>query len=150
MAAVENSTQSTVNVTNVNWEISNATVRLAKSADPYHKQVEKCWNSFNAAMFNIEQEYWCNWDYTFRNYSRLQSCLEWHADNLYIAFPNELAHNTILKAHMYHFKNCSLLSAELMDPPENILFGLIFAPICIIPFLVTLVVYKSNNSKPQI
>ncbi|KAM4030607.1 receptor activity-modifying protein 2 isoform 4-T4 [Anomaloglossus baeobatrachus] len=66
MAAVENSTQSTVNVTNVNWEISNATVRLAKSADPYHKQVEKCWNSFNAAMFNIEQEYWCNWDYTFR------------------------------------------------------------------------------------
>ncbi|XP_073539699.1 receptor activity-modifying protein 2 [Phyllobates terribilis] len=152
MAEVENYTQPTVNVTNFYWTASNSILCPLHLKDiyAYDKCVEECWESFNATMFTNSQEYWCNWEYTFRIYSILQLCLELNAERLFIAFPNELAHNTILKAHMYHFKNCSLLSEELMDPPENILFGLIFAPICIIPFLVTLVVYKSNTNKPQI
>ncbi|XP_073428407.1 receptor activity-modifying protein 2 isoform X2 [Dendrobates tinctorius] len=150
MAEVENATQPTVNVTNFYLRTSNSTKCTSLLNDSYDKYVEECWESFHATMFNITQEHWCNWEYIFRIYSFLQLCLELSADRLCIAFPNELAHDTILKAHMYHFQNCSFLSEELMDPPENILLGLIFAPICIIPFLVTLVVYKSNTNRPQI
>ncbi|XP_077113769.1 receptor activity-modifying protein 2 isoform X2 [Ranitomeya variabilis] len=150
MAEVENATQPTVNVTDSYWRTSNSTICKKPLNDSYDEHVEECWESFNAAMFNIAQEHWCNWNYIFRIYDFLQLCLEFNADRLCISFPNELAHNTFLKAHMYYFTNCSLLSEELMDPPENILLGLIFAPICIIPFLVTLVVYKSNTIRPQI
>lgn len=150
MVAVGNVTQPTVMSKSI-WtttNMPNSTVYPPREII-YEKIVEFCWKHFNDTMFKIEQEHWCNWEHTLRIYSTLQDCLESSAENLYLNFPNELAHNTFMKAHMHHFKNCSLLSEELMDPPENILFGLIFAPICIIPFLVTLVVYKSNSSRPQ-
>ncbi|CAI9594860.1 unnamed protein product [Staurois parvus] len=83
-----------------------------------------------------------------RFYNDLQICLENSADILSLAYPNELAHSAILNAHQKFFSGC-VLPKEFMDPPENVLLALIFAPICIIPFLVTLVVYKSNTSKPQ-
>nr|DBA27940.1 TPA: hypothetical protein GDO54_008376 [Pyxicephalus adspersus] len=83
-----------------------------------------------------------------RFYSDLQECLEGYADHLLVGYPNDLAHDAILNAHIKFFTNCAM-SEEFIDPPENVLLALIFTPICIIPFLVTLVVYKSNTSKPQ-
>ncbi|XP_056404962.1 receptor activity-modifying protein 2 [Hyla sarda] len=142
LAAVENVTQPTVNV-------SHPTGYYYPNALTYDEDVYICWSHFGYLMFHLGQEHWCNWKRTVRLYAYLQECLETTAENRSIAFPNELAHHVILRVHMDYFKNCSLLSEELMDPPDNILFGLIFAPICLIPFLVTLVVYKSNTSKPQ-
>ncbi|XP_044153838.1 receptor activity-modifying protein 2 isoform X1 [Bufo gargarizans] len=152
MAAVENVTHPTNNVSNFNLTIANtpnSTVYPINVTLKYDRIVEMCWKEFNDSMFHINQEYWCSWEHIVSAYNLLQLCLEFYAELHFIAFPNELAHDAIVKAHMYHFKNCSLLSEELLDPPENILLGLIFAPICIIPFLVTLVVYKSNTSKAQ-
>ncbi|XP_068118434.1 receptor activity-modifying protein 2 isoform X3 [Hyperolius riggenbachi] len=82
------------------------------------------------------------------HYDDLQYYLETCAEELGLPYPNELAHNALLNTHGRYFKNCSL-NEEHMDPPENVLLALIFAPICIFPFLVALVVYKSNTSKPQ-
>ncbi|XP_075703151.1 receptor activity-modifying protein 2 [Rhinoderma darwinii] len=149
-AASESVTQPAVNISISNGAIfntSNGTVYTNETI--YETIAEICWEIFNSTMFHTKQEHWCNWEHTVSIYDRFQNCLENSADHLYISYPNELAHNTFLNAHMQFFKDCNLLSEELIDPPENILFGLIFAPICIIPFLVTLVVYKSNTSKPQ-
>ncbi|XP_066442120.1 receptor activity-modifying protein 2 isoform X2 [Eleutherodactylus coqui] len=150
MAAVENATQSTGHESHVNKTSVNMTDIPYEIRYQYYKEeVEYCWNTFNNSMFTLKYEYWCNWKHIVSIYNELQVYLERSADFLLIGFPNEAAHDTILKAHMHYFKNCSPLFEELQDPPENILFGLIFAPICIIPFLITLVVYKSNTSKPQ-
>ncbi|XP_071967849.1 receptor activity-modifying protein 2 isoform X2 [Engystomops pustulosus] len=154
MAVVENATQPTTYIQNemnhgMIADLSHSTQYPILPTDMYEIFVEHCWTVFNRTMFQTESEHWCDWEHIFSIYSRFQICLEDCAENLQLPFPNELAHNTILGVHMYFFKDCDLLSEELMDPPENILLGLIFAPICIIPFLVSLVVYKSNTSKPQ-
>ncbi|KAM3921370.1 receptor activity-modifying protein 2 [Leptodactylus fuscus] len=183
MTALENVTQPTVNMVDVNWataNISNVTLHQGFNSTGavddgiaaafkmiyncaitnmsevslyreivYEAIVQKCWENFTFTMSNVEHEHWCDWEHIVSHYSSLQYCLEIRAEAFCLPFPNELAHHTFLRAHTHFFLNCSLLSEELMDPPENILFGLIFTPICIIPFLVALVVYKSNTSKPQ-
>ncbi|XP_040185682.1 receptor activity-modifying protein 2 isoform X1 [Rana temporaria] len=117
-------------------------------ADDYPSEVQKCWDNFDNRMNRTFHDHWCTWDSVVRFYNDLQICLEYSADILSLAYPNDLAHYTILNAHLKFFINCAV-PEEFMDPPENVLLALIFAPICIIPFLVTLVVYKSNTSKPQ-
>uniref|UniRef100_A0A8C5PE34 Receptor activity modifying protein 2 n=1 Tax=Leptobrachium leishanense TaxID=445787 RepID=A0A8C5PE34_9ANUR len=81
--------------------------------------------------------------------SYLRVCLEDVADALKLAFPNDIAHGYIMMSHRTYFGNCTLILQELIDPPEHVLLALIFAPISIIPFLVTLVVCKSKTSEPQ-
>ncbi|XP_069809443.1 receptor activity-modifying protein 2 isoform X2 [Dendropsophus ebraccatus] len=150
---MENVTQPAITMANFSLTTTNVShpafdpVHLF--ANTYEGDAEKCWFLFSVAMLHLKHEHWCNWKRTVRIYSYLQDCLETRAENRSIAFPNELAHSIILEAHLLYFVNCSLLSEELMDPPENILLGLILTPICLIPVLVTIVVYKSNASKPQ-
>ncbi|WP_394854540.1 hypothetical protein, partial [Lactiplantibacillus plantarum] len=66
-----------------------------------------------------------------------------------LGFPNPLAENIILEAHLIHFANCSLVQPTFSDPPEDVLLAMIIAPICLIPFLVTLVVWRSKDSDAQ-
>lgn len=117
-------------------------------AKDYRSEVQKCWDIFDNRMNRTFHDHWCKWESVVRFYNDLQTCLECSAEILSLAYPNDLAHYTILNAHLKFFINCAV-PEEFMDPPENVLLALIFAPICIIPFLVTLVVYKSNTSKPQ-
>lgn len=84
-----------------------------------------------------------------RHYSDLQNCLEYNADKFGLGFPNPLAENIILEAHLIHFANCSLVQPTFSDPPEDVLLAMIIAPICLIPFLVTLVVWRSKDSDAQ-
>ncbi|KAM5135210.1 receptor activity-modifying protein 2 [Mantella aurantiaca] len=117
------------------------------TAKDYPYIVHSCWAFFHSRM-NRTHDNWCAWNSTVRFYNEFQRCLEISAEDLNLYYPNDLAHEAILYAHLTFFTNCPL-AEELMDPPENVLLALIFTPICIIPFLVTLVVYKSNTSKPQ-
>ncbi|XP_072260089.1 receptor activity-modifying protein 2 [Pyxicephalus adspersus] len=118
------------------------------TAEHYPYIVQMCWNHFDFQMNKTLHGQWCSWHSIVRFYSDLQECLEGYADHLLVGYPNDLAHDAILNAHIKFFTNCAM-SEEFIDPPENVLLALIFTPICIIPFLVTLVVYKSNTSKPQ-
>lgn len=87
--------------------------------------------------------------YYSRYYSNLQYCLEYEADKFGLGFPNPLAESIILEAHLVHFANCSLVQPTFSDPPEDVLLAMIIAPICLIPFLVTLVVWRSKDSDAQ-
>lgn len=84
-----------------------------------------------------------------RHYSDLQYCLEYFADRFGLGFPNPLAERLILETHLIHFANCSLVQPTFSDPPEDVLLAMIIAPICLIPFLVTLVVWRSKDSDGQ-
>ncbi|XP_027726082.1 receptor activity-modifying protein 2 isoform X2 [Vombatus ursinus] len=104
----------------------------------------------NEHMENISREDWCEWDMISRPYSNLQYCLEKLAEFFKLGFPNPWAEQIIFQSHQMFFSNCSLERRPLFfDPPEEVLLALIIAPICLIPFLVTLVVWRSKDSEVQ-
>lgn len=84
-----------------------------------------------------------------RPYSILQECLEQKADAFKLGFPNPWAERIIFEAHRIHFANCSLVQPTFSDPPEDVLLAMIMVPICLIPFLVTLVVWRSKDPEAQ-
>ncbi|XP_058531372.1 receptor activity-modifying protein 2 [Ochotona princeps] len=114
----------------------------------YESMVVYCWNRYKNQMDTIEKD-WCNWAVISRPYSDLQECLEHSAEVFSLGFPNPLAERVILDTHQIHFANCSLVQPTFSDPPEDVLLAMIIAPICLIPFLVTLVVWKSKDSEAQ-
>lgn len=84
-----------------------------------------------------------------RPYSNLQACLEDGADTLHYGYPNALAERYIFQSHRRYFRNCTLEHQGYFDPPEDVLLAMIIAPICLIPFLVTLVIWRSKDGKAQ-
>ncbi|XP_057410421.1 receptor activity-modifying protein 2-like [Balaenoptera acutorostrata] len=96
----------------------------------------------------IEKD-WCDWALISRPYSILRDCLERNAEEFGLGFPNPWAEQIIFETHQIHFANCSLGQPPFSDPPEDVLLAMIIAPICLIPFLVTLVVWRSKDSEAQ-
>ncbi|XP_057631622.1 receptor activity-modifying protein 2 [Chionomys nivalis] len=115
--------------------------------ESYEENVLGCWSLYNSHMDSVKD--WCNWTLISRHYSDLQYCLEYFADRFGLGFPNPLAERLILETHLIHFANCSLVQPTFSDPPEDVLLAMIIAPICLIPFLVTLVVWRSKDSDGQ-
>ncbi|XP_006901740.1 PREDICTED: receptor activity-modifying protein 2 [Elephantulus edwardii] len=114
----------------------------------YETNVHICWLRYKKYMEHLKKD-WCDWAMIKRPYSALQNCLESHAEEFGLGFPNRWAERVIFKTHQIHFANCSLLRSTLSDPPEDVLLAMIMAPICLIPFLVTLVVWRSKDSEAQ-
>lgn len=84
-----------------------------------------------------------------RHYSNLRYCLEYQADRFGLGYPNHWAERIIFKTHLIHFANCTLVQPTFSDPPEDVLLAMIIGPICLIPFLVTIVVWRSKDSDAQ-
>nr|XP_055189972.1 receptor activity-modifying protein 2 [Nyctereutes procyonoides] len=118
-----------------------------KMAD-YETSVQFCWQSYKEQMDSIPKD-WCDWAMISRPYSDLQYCLEHFAEAFGLGFPNPWAEEVIFETHQIHFANCSLVQPTLSDPPEDVLLAMIIAPICLIPFLVTLVVWRSKDNEAQ-
>ncbi|XP_062072741.1 receptor activity-modifying protein 2 [Lepus europaeus] len=114
----------------------------------YEANVLLCWNGYKVYMDSIEKD-WCDWAVISRPYSALRDCLEQNAEEFGLGFPNPWAERIIFETHQIHFANCSLGQPTLSDPPEDVLLAMIIAPICLIPFLVTLVVWRSKDSEAQ-
>lgn len=97
-------------------------------------------------MANVRSTEWCQWRAIRRPYRNLRYCLEKPAEILNYGYPNALAEAYTVLSHHLYFINCTLEQKQLLlDPPENVLLTLIITPICLIPFLVTLVVWKSKG-----
>ncbi|NXF12802.1 RAMP2 protein, partial [Smithornis capensis] len=137
----------------------------------------KCWDYFVDLMRNVTASELCEWKVISRYgaggralgghragqcpgspsvpvalprpYSELQYCLEYSADRLNYSYPNALAEQFIFQSHHRYFHNCTLEHPVYFDPPEDVLLAMIIAPICLIPFLVTLVIWRSKDSKAQ-
>lgn len=122
-------------------------VPTGKTEEEYYQNILRCWDDYKGHMDSIKDD-WCNWAVISSPYSKLQNCLENNAEQFGLGFPNPLAEEVIFETHLIHFANCSLQST-FSDPPEDVLLAMIIAPICLIPFLVTLVVWKSKDSEAQ-
>ncbi|XP_022365110.1 receptor activity-modifying protein 2 isoform X1 [Enhydra lutris kenyoni] len=116
--------------------------------ESYERTIQFCWQSYKEEMDSIPKD-WCDWAMISRPYSDLQYCLEHFAEEFHLGFPNPWAEEIIFETHQIHFANCSLVQPTLSDPPEDVLLAMIIAPICLIPFLVTLVVWRSKDSEAQ-
>ncbi|XP_055111861.1 receptor activity-modifying protein 2 isoform X2 [Symphalangus syndactylus] len=118
------------------------------TVENYESAVQYCWNRYKDQMDSIEKD-WCDWAMISRPYSTLRDCLEHFAELFDLGFPNPLAERIIFETHQIHFANCSLVQPTFSDPPEDVLLAMIIAPICLIPFLITLVVWRSKDSEAQ-
>lgn len=145
-ASPESLNQSLPESQNQSHPTEDSLVSKGKMED-YETHVLPCWYEYKSCMDSVKD--WCNWTLISRHYSDLQNCLEYNADKFGLGFPNPLAENIILEAHLIHFANCSLVQPTFSDPPEDVLLAMIIAPICLIPFLVTLVVWRSKDSDAQ-
>ncbi|KAM5306915.1 receptor activity-modifying protein 2 isoform 2-T2 [Glossophaga mutica] len=123
-------------------------VPTGEMMEEYGEKIELCWLHYTAYMDSIKGD-WCDWAIISRPYSDLQNCLEQNADRFHLGFPNPMAEEFIFETHQIHFANCSLVQPTLSDPPEDVLLAMIIAPICLIPFLVTLVVWRSKDNETQ-
>uniref|UniRef100_F7FA91 Receptor activity-modifying protein 2 n=1 Tax=Callithrix jacchus TaxID=9483 RepID=F7FA91_CALJA len=128
---------------------SEASVPTVKMMENYEAAVQLCWNYYKYQMDPIEKD-WCDWAVISRPYSTLRDCLEHSAEEFNLGFPNPLAERIIFETHQIHFANCSLVQPTFSDPPEDVLLAMIIAPICLIPFLITLVVWRSKDSEAQV
>ncbi|XP_006125755.2 receptor activity-modifying protein 2 isoform X2 [Pelodiscus sinensis] len=120
--------------------------------DEIYKSITSwCWEEFREWMLGVPGAQLCEWRVISRPYSNLRDCLETLADKLNYSdgYPNGIADKFIVLSHHTYFLNCTQEHPVFLDPPEDLLLALIFAPICLIPFLVTLVVWRSKDSKMQ-
>ncbi|XP_068775241.1 receptor activity-modifying protein 2 isoform X2 [Struthio camelus] len=125
---------------------SNWTAQLVE--EMYVNITQRCWEFFVELMRNVTAPQLCEWKVISRPYSLLQACLEDWADQLNYGYPNALAEQYIFQSHHHYFQNCTL-QHQVFDPPEDVLLAMIIAPICLIPFLVTLVIWRSKDGKAQ-
>uniref|UniRef100_A0A8B9E664 Receptor activity modifying protein 2 n=1 Tax=Anser cygnoides TaxID=8845 RepID=A0A8B9E664_ANSCY len=119
-----------------------------RAEEMYSSMAERCWEFFVHLMRNVTAPQLCEWKVISRPYSWLQSCLEDCADELKYGYPNALAEQFIFQSHYRYFQNCSA-GNQVFDPPEDVLLAMIIAPICLIPFLVTVVIWRSKDGKAQ-
>ncbi|KAM4884608.1 receptor activity-modifying protein 2 isoform 1-T3 [Sylvia borin] len=127
--------------------MSNRTARPMKWN--YTDITQHCWDYFVDLMRNVTTQELCEWKVISKPYSELRDCLESWADRLKYSYPNALAEQYILESHHRYFHNCTLEHPVYFDPPEDVLLAMIIAPICLIPFLVTLVIWRSKDGKAQ-
>ncbi|NXP56041.1 RAMP2 protein, partial [Heliornis fulica] len=126
--------------------VFNWTAQLVE--EMYANISQKCWEYFVDLMSNVTESELCEWKVIRRPYSSLQACLEDWADQLRYSYPNALAEQYIFQSHHRYFHNCTL-EHQVLDPPEDVLLAMIIAPICLIPFMVTLVIWRSKDGKAQ-
>uniref|UniRef100_A0A8D0GLX3 Receptor activity modifying protein 2 n=1 Tax=Sphenodon punctatus TaxID=8508 RepID=A0A8D0GLX3_SPHPU len=125
-------------------------IPLASSFPDYYVNCSlRCGHNFIDQMNNVSMEHWCEWRFISRPYSHLRHCLETLAEKNNFSYPNNIAEHIITMSHKYYFHNCTQERQTLMDPPEDLLLAMIIAPICLIPFLVALVVWKSKDGETQ-
>ncbi|XP_053424883.1 receptor activity-modifying protein 2 [Nycticebus coucang] len=122
--------------------------RETTAEENYATTIQVCWMYYKIHMDSIEKD-WCDWAMISRPYSALRDCLEQNAEEFGLGFPNPWAERIIFETHQIHFANCSVVQPTFSDPPEDVLLAMIIAPICLIPFLITLVVWRSKDSEAQ-
>ncbi|XP_045382568.1 receptor activity-modifying protein 2 isoform X1 [Lemur catta] len=127
---------------------AHCTGRERTVEENYVKTVQLCWEYYKVHMDSLEKD-WCDWATISRPYSALRDCLEHNAEEFGLGFPNPWAERIIFETHQIHFANCSVVQPTFSDPPEDVLLAMIIAPICLIPFLITLVVWRSKDSEAQ-
>ncbi|PWA17668.1 hypothetical protein CCH79_00008250, partial [Gambusia affinis] len=97
---------------------------------------------FSEQMRSLNSTDWCVWDKVSSFYSDFSTCTEHLSDCLGIPWPNSLVEKLFVNIHSEYFKTCP--TEEFSDPPPGIVFALVITPICLIPVMVSLVMFVAG------
>ncbi|XP_074519514.1 receptor activity-modifying protein 2 [Halichoeres trimaculatus] len=104
---------------------------------------EICGADFHMEMMLISTEKWCELDNIIRPYNNMALCLEELSGLLNCYYPNPNIQDFFIETHSTYFHNCSS-ELPLVDAPQELVITLTLIPVCLIPVLVYLVVWKSK------
>ncbi|XP_026066039.1 receptor activity-modifying protein 2-like [Carassius auratus] len=114
-----------------------------RTQECYEVLVVWCQNNFHVAMTSMNSIDWCSLEKIKSAYNNFTVCTESVADCLLIPWPNQLVEHIFVDIHTTYFQECP--SEALKDPPPSIILALVMTPICLIPVMVVLVVFKTKN-----
>ncbi|KAM4524104.1 uncharacterized protein PAE49_000569 [Odontesthes bonariensis] len=104
---------------------------------------EYCGQHFHEEMLAIGTENWCVLDDVIRPYNDLTVCVEQVAGIVNCFFPNPDIQDFFVYIHSMYFENCPEEDVQFEDAPHSLVVALTVIPVCLIPILVYLVVWKS-------
>ncbi|XP_041087549.1 receptor activity-modifying protein 3-like [Polyodon spathula] len=103
-----------------------------------------CWVPFHGEIA-MQNENWCNWTKVAWYYSDMSNCAEYVSELIGCYFPNAIVENFFVQIHSQYFSNCTTEEeAVYADPQDEMVLVLTIIPVCIIPVLVSLVIWKSK------
>ncbi|XP_072229201.1 receptor activity-modifying protein 3 [Leuresthes tenuis] len=102
-----------------------------------------CGEFFREEMQLIGAENWCVLDDVIRPYHELTECVETVANAVGCFFPNPDIQDFFVHIHSIYFESCPEEEDQFEDAPQSLVVVLTVVPVCLIPVLVYLVVWKS-------
>ncbi|KTF80934.1 hypothetical protein cypCar_00017708 [Cyprinus carpio] len=114
-----------------------------RTQECYELLLHLCEYNFNADMGSMNSTDWCSLENVKSAYNNFTVCTESIAECLLLPWPNQLVEHTFVKIHKTYFQECP--TEALRDPPPSIILALVMTPICLIPVMVVLVVFKTKN-----
>lgn len=102
-----------------------------------------CNYHFVLAMDSMNSTDWCSLEKVKSAYNNFTMCTETVADCLLVPWPNRFVEQKFVDIHATYFHDCP--TEALRDPPPSIILALVMTPICLIPVMVVLVVFKTKN-----
>nr|XP_055048301.1 receptor activity-modifying protein 2 isoform X1 [Misgurnus anguillicaudatus] len=109
----------------------------------YENLVDWCLYVFHKDMDSINSTDWCSLEKVKSAYNNFTLCTETIADCLLLPWPNQFVEGQFVAIHSNYFQTCP--TEALRDPPPSIVLALVMTPICLIPVMVVLVVFKTKN-----
>ncbi|XP_028332157.1 receptor activity-modifying protein 3 isoform X1 [Gouania willdenowi] len=104
-----------------------------------------CGELFHQEMLWVSSEDWCHLSHVIRQYNDLTMCLERLSHVVGCYFPNPDIQDFLLHIHSIYFHNCTEEEELLLeDAPHGLVIVLTLIPVCIIPLMVYMVVWKSK------
>lgn len=94
-------------------------------------------------MDSMNSTDWCSLEKVKSAYNNFTMCTETVADCLLVPWPNRFVEQKFVDIHATYFHDCP--TEALRDPPPSIILALVMTPICLIPVMVVLVVFKTKN-----
>ncbi|KAJ8414413.1 hypothetical protein AAFF_G00052830 [Aldrovandia affinis] len=109
-----------------------------------HQFSEYCQFDFKTEMHDTKEDLWCDWEQVIRPYNKLTLCMEYVTSELNCFFPNHIVQEAFLQVHALFFQHCPDQHEGFSDAPQYVMVTLTLVPVCLIPILVSLVVWKSK------
>ncbi|XP_035514235.1 receptor activity-modifying protein 1-like [Morone saxatilis] len=103
-----------------------------------------CGKEFHTQMESVSTEDRCVLDNIIRPYHEMTVCLEKLSNLIGCYYPNPIIQEFFVQIHSEYFKNCA--EEELLHPdaPHGVVITLTLIPVCLIPVLVYMVIWKSK------
>ncbi|XP_051274050.1 receptor activity-modifying protein 3-like isoform X2 [Dicentrarchus labrax] len=103
-----------------------------------------CGNSFHTQMLSVSTEDWCVLDNIIRPYHEMTMCLEKLSGMIGCYYPNPIIQEFFVQIHSEYFQNCAEEELQFPDAPHGVVITLTLIPVCLIPVLVYVVIWKSK------